>query len=128
MTCSPSPSTTSIVVSWLPYAEAGAARVTGLGRSKVVLRHGVLSKKSLDNGQQPLDFRIPVLAEEIGALYRTERSIAADVQLRDITVIEPDRNKPRDIWASEPHLFDRQVELLVLVAFLTGQAFAGETS
>src|SRR5215475_8004865 len=107
-------------------AEAGAMRVT-FGAFTVPPRprpHGVLSKKSLNDGHQPSDPHIPVLAEEIGALNRCQRAATAYVEVGHGAVIEPDRDQPRDVWAPQSQLRHGQRELFVLVGLGSGSASA----
>lgn len=51
---------------------------------------------------------------------------AADVTIRNIALIEADRNQPRHVWPTQPHLIDRKSEFLILVTHLPRKAPAGE--
>ena len=105
-------------------AEAGATRVT-FGAYTVPPRprpHGVLSKKSLNDGHQPSDPLIPVLAEEIGAMNRCQRAATAyfevgQAQSSNRTGISHGMSGRR-----KAQLLHGERELFVLVALGSGSA------
>jgi hypothetical protein len=81
-----------------------------------------------DGGDKPGGPFGDVLTEQVCALDRCEGAAATEVTVGDGAVIEPDRNKPWDVWAAQPELVDGKDEFLVLVALVAAQAAVGEAS
>ena len=67
---------------------------------------------------------IRTVAEQVSTLDRSQGPAAADLPVRDVALIEPDRDKPRVAWVPEPHLLDGERELLILVTLATREARA----
>jgi hypothetical protein len=79
-----------------------------------------------DSFDEPRGAVIGAVTEQISTLDGREGTATADVPVRDFAIIEPDWDKPRLIWAPEPHLLDCQREFLVLVSLATSEARAGK--
>ncbi len=76
-----------------------------------------------DRLDQPAGVPVAVGAEQVDALQICQRAPGADVALRNLAVIEPDRDEPGVTGTELAQLLDRERQLLVLVASLA--AYAG---
>jgi hypothetical protein len=65
-----------------------------------------------------------MVTKKVGTLDRRKCPTGTDIDVRDSTVIEADRNKPRPVRAPQPHLLDSQDKLFPLIADLAGEALA----
>jgi hypothetical protein len=66
------------------------------------------------------------LAGEIHTLEGCKRAAAAEVPVRDVALIKPDRNDPQIPWPTPPRQLDGGKYLLVLVAHAAAKAQLGE--
>jgi WD40 repeat protein len=71
---------------------------------------------------EPSDAAVKAITHQVGSPNRRERAATTYIPLWDVALIEPDRDKPRVVWPSKPHLLNGQCKFLVLVTLASSTA------
>ena len=67
-----------------------------------------------DSLKQPFGTRFPLLSEQINVMQEVERPAGADIQIRDSTIIEADRQDIRALRGPLAKLVDGKQQLISL--------------
>jgi len=68
-----------------------------------------------DSLEQPFGTCLPLPSEQINVMQGVERPASADIQIRDSTIIEPNRQDIRALRGPYAKLFDGEKQLISLI-------------